>query len=43
MHSKVDYVGMTCPDEFVVGYGMDYASQFRSLPVVAVLKRSVYE
>jgi hypoxanthine phosphoribosyltransferase len=34
---------MTCPDEFVVGYGMDYASQFRSLPVVAVLKRSVYE
>ena len=39
----IDFIGMDCPDEFVVGYGMDYASQFRSLPVVGVLRRSVYE
>ena len=30
-------------DEFVVGYGMDYAEEFRNLPYIGVLKRSVYE
>jgi len=37
-----DYVGFEIPDEFVVGYGLDYAQRFRNLPYVGVLKRSVY-
>lgn len=37
-----DYIGLDCPDEFVVGYGMDYADFGRSLPYVGVLKKSVY-
>ena len=32
-----DYVGFTIPDEFVVGYGMDYAEQYRNLPDIRVL------
>lgn len=39
----VDYCGFTIPDEFVVGYGLDYAEDYRELPEVCVLKRSVYE
>ena len=39
----MDYVGFTVPDEFIVGYGIDYAEFYRNLPYVAVLKRSVYE
>ena len=38
-----DYVGATIPDEFVIGYGLDYAEKYRELPYVGVLKRSVYE
>ena len=38
-----DYVGATVPDEFVVGYGLDYDEKYRSLPYVGVLKRSIYE
>lgn len=38
-----DYVGTAIPDEFVVGYGLDYQEKYRSLPYVGVLKRSVYE
>lgn len=38
-----DYVGEVVPDEFVVGYGLDYNEKYRSLPYVGVLKRSVYE
>jgi hypoxanthine phosphoribosyltransferase len=34
----VDYVGVTCPDEFVVGYGLDYQERFRTLPYVAKLR-----
>ncbi|MGA2991048.1 MAG: hypoxanthine phosphoribosyltransferase [Candidatus Korobacteraceae bacterium] len=34
---KVDYVGFEIPDEFVVGYGMDYAEQYRNLPHICVL------
>jgi hypoxanthine phosphoribosyltransferase len=34
---SLDYVGFTIPDEFVVGYGLDYAGLFRNLPYVAVL------
>ena len=39
---KIDYVGFDCPDEFVVGYGMDFAGDFRTLPFVGVLKPSAY-
>ena len=38
-----DYVGAEIPDEFVVGYGLDYNEDYRALPYVGVLKRSVYE
>ena len=40
---KVNYSGIEIPDEFVVGYGLDYDEQYRNLPYVGVLKRSVYE
>jgi hypoxanthine phosphoribosyltransferase len=35
---KVDYVGFTIEDRFVVGYGLDYAEQYRNLPHIAVLE-----
>lgn len=35
---KVDYVGFHLPDEFVVGYGLDFAQRYRNLPYVASLK-----
>ncbi|HOA33683.1 MAG: hypoxanthine phosphoribosyltransferase [Clostridiales bacterium] len=38
-----EYTGYTIPDEFVVGYGLDYDEKYRNLPFVGVLKRSVYE
>ena len=34
---EADYVGFTIPDEFVVGYGLDYAGQYRNLPDICVL------
>ena len=37
---KVDYTGFQIPDEFVVGYGLDYAEKYRNLPYVGALKRS---
>lgn len=40
---KADYVGIDVPDEFVVGYGLDYDQLYRNLPYIGVLKRSVYE
>lgn len=39
---KADYIGFTVPDEFVVGYGLDYAEKYRNLPFVGVLKPEVY-
>ena len=39
---KPDYFGRVIPDEFVVGYGLDYAEQYRALPVVGILKPEVY-
>lgn len=39
----VKYIGFDIPDEFVVGYGLDYASKYRNYEHVGVLKRSVYE
>ncbi len=38
-----DYVGFTVPDEFVVGYGLDYDEKYRNLPYIGVLKPTVYE
>ncbi len=35
---KLDYLGFQIPDKFVVGYGLDYAENYRQLPYVAVLK-----
>jgi hypoxanthine phosphoribosyltransferase len=34
---SADFVGFSCPDAFVVGYGMDYAHKFRGLPFIAIL------
>lgn len=38
-----DIVGFDCPNEFVVGYGLDYDERYRNLPYIGVLKREVYE
>ena len=38
-----EYTGFVIEDEFVIGYGLDYAEDYRNLPYVGVLKRSVYE
>jgi len=37
-----DYTGFECPNEFVVGYGLDYGERYRNLPYVASLKPEVY-
>lgn len=36
------YVGFTVPDEFVVGYGLDYAERYRNLPYIGVLRPAIY-
>lgn len=40
---KADYVGFVVPNEFVVGYGLDYNEKYRNLPYVGVLKPEVYK
>ncbi|HAZ9075510.1 TPA: hypoxanthine phosphoribosyltransferase [Enterococcus faecium] len=40
---EADYVGFNVPNEFVVGYGLDYAEAYRNLPYIGVLKPSVYQ
>jgi len=40
---NVDYSGFECPDEFVIGYGMDFNEQYRCLPFVGILKPEVYK
>ena len=40
---KADYTGFTIPNEFVVGYGLDYNEHYRNLPYIGVLKPEVYE
>jgi len=39
---SVDYLGFDCPNEFVIGYGLDYAERYRNLPYIASLKPEVY-
>lgn len=39
---KADYIGLSCPDEFIVGYGMDYQDKYRNLPYIGILKPEVY-
>lgn len=39
---KADYAGGIVPDEFIVGYGLDYAQKYRNLPFVGILKEEVY-
>lgn len=38
-----DYLGFTIPNEFVVGFGLDYNQKYRNLPYIGVLKKEVYE
>lgn len=40
---QIDYKGFEVPDEFIIGYGIDYAEKYRNLPFVGALKREVYE
>ena len=40
---QADYVGFEVPDEFVVGYGLDYDEKYRNLPYIGVVKPSVYQ
>ena len=39
---QADYIGFTIPDEFVVGYGLDYAEHYRNLPDVCILSPKMY-
>lgn len=40
---QADYVGLTIPNEFVVGYGLDFRQHYRNLPYIGVLKPEVYQ
>jgi hypoxanthine phosphoribosyltransferase len=39
---KPDYVGLVCPDEFIVGYGLDYQERYRTLPYIAKLRPEIF-
>ncbi len=39
----IDYKGFDIPDEFVIGYGLDFAEKYRNLPYIGILKPEVYE
>lgn len=39
----LQFVGASIPDEFIVGYGLDYCERYRNLPYVGILKREIYE
>lgn len=40
---KADYVGIEIPNEFAVGYGLDFAEKYRNLPYIGVLKKEIYK
>lgn len=40
---NVEFLGARVPDEFIVGYGLDYCEKYRNLPYVGILKREIYE
>lgn len=40
---QADYVGINTPNEFVVGYGLDFRQQYRNLPYIGVLKPEIYQ
>ncbi len=40
---KADYIGARVPDEFIVGYGLDFAEDYRNLPYIGVLKPEAYQ
>ena len=40
---KPDYCGFEVPDEFLIGYGLDYAEKYRNIPYIGILKPEVYE
>ncbi|WP_124058180.1 hypoxanthine phosphoribosyltransferase [Vaginisenegalia massiliensis] len=40
---KPDYVGLDIPNEFVVGYGLDFKQRYRNLPYIGVLKPAIYQ
>ncbi len=40
---KADYVGKVVPDEFIIGYGLDYNEKYRNLPYIGILDPSVYQ
>ena len=42
LQNYIKYVGFECPNEFVIGYGMDFDEHYRTLPYVGVLKEQVY-
>ena len=39
---QADYIGLSVPDEFVIGYGLDYDEKYRNLPYIGILKPEVY-
>jgi len=43
VEAQADYVGIDTPNEFVVGYGLDFRQQYRNLPYIGVLKPEVYQ
>ena len=40
---QLDYVGFIAPNDFIVGYGLDYAESYRNLPYIASLKEEIYK
>jgi hypoxanthine phosphoribosyltransferase len=40
---EADYVGFTLPNEFLVGFGLDYDEHYRNLPYIGILKEEIYK